>query len=146
MVLIPIWAIHWRAQLDNPCGSPLNQNFLWFCENSLKESILKYWIETDVVCFIFLKRNTTGKSSSNYFQSMSTHGEISSSKNSLIHMFNIKHMISRILKIRLLLEFIVAQALLNYQQIISNISVGSLYAHFSNSIQCQQIYMVWLDM
>lgn len=96
--------------------------------------------------FIFLKRKTTGKSSSNYFQSMTTDGVISSSKNFLIYMLNIKHMISQILKIGLLLKVIVAQALLNYQQIISNISVGSLYVHSSNSIQCQQICMVLLDM
>lgn len=101
---------------------------------------------TDVVCFIFLKGNKAGKSSSNYFQTMTTEDVTSSSRNALIHMLNIKHVISQILKIRHLLKVIVAQIRLNYQQIISNISVGSLYASISNCIQCQQICMVLLDM
>lgn len=103
-------------------------------------------MDIDVVCFIFLRRNKTGKSSSNYFQSTTAEGVTTSSRNALKHMLNIKHMISQILKIRLLLKVIVTQALLNYQQIISKISVVSLYAHLCKSIECQQICMVLPDM
>lgn len=87
-------------------------------------------MDTDGVCLIFLRRNKTGKSSSNYFQSTTAEGVTFSSRNALKNMPNIKHMISKILEIRLLLKVIVTQALLNYQQIISKISVVSLYAHF----------------